>query len=88
MMGDAPKMRLSLFPLVVIPEHENSLARTFGRTHSEYAQALNQSEKRTGQLLLLATTFGPLWHFNLAHPKSLICLARRFRPRRFFLPYV
>src|SRR5216684_3216207 len=34
--------------LVVVPEHENSLARTFGRTHAEYAQALNHSEKRSG----------------------------------------
>ena len=36
--------------LVVVPEHENSLARTFGRAHAEYAQALNHSEKRSGHL--------------------------------------
>src|SRR5437764_5697439 len=36
--------------LVVVPEHENSLARSFGRTHAEYALALNQSEKRSGHL--------------------------------------
>jgi len=36
--------------LVVVPQHENSLARTFGRTHAEYAQAVNQSEKRSGHL--------------------------------------
>lgn len=27
--------------LVVVPEHENSLARSLGRTHAEYALALN-----------------------------------------------
>lgn len=36
--------------LVVVPQHENSLARTFGQTHAEYALALNQSEKRSGHL--------------------------------------
>ncbi|HVP49171.1 MAG TPA: transposase [Bryobacteraceae bacterium] len=35
---------------VVVPQHENSPARTFGRTHAEYAQAVNQSEKRSGHL--------------------------------------
>jgi putative transposase len=36
--------------LVVVPEKENSLARTFGRTHAEYVQALTHSERRTGHL--------------------------------------
>ena len=36
--------------LVVVPEHDNSLARSFGRTHAEYALVLNQSEKRSGHL--------------------------------------
>ena len=36
--------------LVVLPERENSLARTFGRAHSEYALALNQTAGRTGHL--------------------------------------
>jgi putative transposase len=34
--------------LVVVPEHENSLARTFGRTHAEYAQALNPPRNAAG----------------------------------------
>jgi putative transposase len=34
--------------LLVVPEHENSLARTFGQTHAEYALALNQCEQRSG----------------------------------------
>ena len=36
--------------LVVVPECEHSLARTLGRTHSQYAQALNQTRKRSGHL--------------------------------------
>ena len=36
--------------LLVVPAHENSLARTFGQTHAEYALALNLSEKRSGHL--------------------------------------
>jgi putative transposase len=36
--------------LVVIPEHADSLARTLGRTHSEYAQALNHFCRRSGHL--------------------------------------
>ena len=36
--------------LVVVPQHEHSLARTFGQTHAEYALALNHSEKRSGHL--------------------------------------
>src|SRR5437588_3619305 len=36
--------------LVAVPEDENSLARTFGRTHAEYAQALNHAENRSGHL--------------------------------------
>ena len=36
--------------LVVVPEHKNSLARTFGQTHAEYALALNVSAKRSGHL--------------------------------------
>jgi len=36
--------------LLVVPRHENSLARTFGPTHAEYALALNLSEKRSGHL--------------------------------------
>jgi len=36
--------------LVVVPQHDNSLARTFGQTHAEYALALNHSEKRSGHL--------------------------------------
>ena len=36
--------------LVVLPERENSLARTFGRAHSEYALARNRAARRTGHL--------------------------------------
>jgi putative transposase len=36
--------------LVAVPEREDSLARTFGPAHSEYASALNISESRTGHL--------------------------------------
>jgi putative transposase len=36
--------------LVVIPERADSLARTLGRTHSEYALALNHSNQRSGHL--------------------------------------
>jgi len=36
--------------VVAIPEREHSLARTFGRTHAEYAAALNHAERRSGHL--------------------------------------
>jgi putative transposase len=36
--------------VVAIPEHDHSLARTFGRTHAEYAAALNHAERRSGHL--------------------------------------
>jgi putative transposase len=36
--------------LVAVPERENSLARTLGRVHSEYALALNRATCRTGHL--------------------------------------
>ena len=36
--------------LVVVPEQETSLARTLGRTHSEYALALNKAVQRSGHL--------------------------------------
>jgi REP-associated tyrosine transposase len=36
--------------LIVVPEREDSLARAFGRTHAEYAQAVNREEHRTGHL--------------------------------------
>jgi hypothetical protein len=37
-------------------------------------------------VLLLPTTFGPLRQFNLAHPKLLIYLARRFSASPVFRP--
>ena len=36
--------------LVATPDREDSLARTLGHTHAEYAQALNRSRERTGHL--------------------------------------
>jgi putative transposase len=36
--------------LVAAPDREDSLARTLGRTHAEYAQAVNRSRSRTGHL--------------------------------------
>jgi putative transposase len=36
--------------LIAVPELENSLALTFGRAHSEYAQALNQAESWSGHV--------------------------------------
>ena len=36
--------------LVAIPERADSLARTLGQTHSEYAQVVNRSQSRTGHL--------------------------------------
>ena len=36
--------------LIVTPESENSLARTFGGAHGEYAQAHNHSAERSGHL--------------------------------------
>lgn len=36
--------------VVAVPLRESSLARTFGRTHAEYAAALNQAERRSGHL--------------------------------------
>lgn len=36
--------------LVVIPEHENSLAAAFGRTHNEYAHWLHVKQRRIGHL--------------------------------------
>jgi len=36
--------------LIVTPDRESSLARTFGATHAEYALALNQAANRTGHL--------------------------------------
>jgi len=36
--------------LLVLPEEEDSLARTLGRTHAEYALALNRAEDRSGHL--------------------------------------
>lgn len=36
--------------LIVTPDREHSLARTFGGTHAEYALALNQVANRTGHL--------------------------------------
>jgi putative transposase len=36
--------------LIAIPEKEDSLARTLGRTHSEYALALNQGEGSSGHV--------------------------------------
>jgi putative transposase len=36
--------------LVAVPEREDSLARTLGRVHSEYALAFNRSEQRSGHL--------------------------------------
>jgi putative transposase len=36
--------------LVAVPEQEDSLAEAFGRTHSEYALALNQAEGRSGHV--------------------------------------
>ena len=36
--------------LIVTPDREASLARTFGGTHAEYALALNQVANRTGHL--------------------------------------
>jgi len=36
--------------LVAIPEREDSLARTLGPTHSEYALALNRAGQRSGHL--------------------------------------
>ena len=36
--------------LIVVPERADSLARAFGRTHAEYAQAVNRAEHRSGHL--------------------------------------
>ncbi len=36
--------------LVATPDRENSLARTLGQAHAEYAQALNQASRRSGHL--------------------------------------
>jgi putative transposase len=36
--------------LIAVPEHDNSLARTLGCTHSEYALALNQAQDRSGHV--------------------------------------
>jgi putative transposase len=36
--------------LVAVPEHEDSLARTLGRVHSEYALVINRAEDRSGHL--------------------------------------
>jgi len=36
--------------LVATPDREDSLARTLGQTHAEYAQALNRSRERSGHL--------------------------------------
>lgn len=36
--------------LVVVPERDHSLARTLGRTHTEYALAVNRVEGRSGHL--------------------------------------
>ncbi|MBZ5585919.1 MAG: transposase [Acidobacteriia bacterium] len=36
--------------LVIAPEKEQSLARTLGRTHAEYALALNRAEGRSGHI--------------------------------------
>ena len=36
--------------LIAVPEREGSLARTLGRTHSEYALALNHAHGRSGHL--------------------------------------
>jgi putative transposase len=36
--------------LVIVPGQADSLARTLGRTHSEYALALNHSTRRSGHL--------------------------------------
>ena len=56
--------------LVVVPEHENSLARSLGRTHAEYALALNQSEKRSGHLWQNRFFSCPL---DASHLKNAIC---------------
>ena len=36
--------------LIAVPEREDSLAQALGRTHSEYASALNRINRRTGHL--------------------------------------
>lgn len=36
--------------LIAVPDSEDSLARTLGRTHSEYALELNRKKKRSGHL--------------------------------------
>ncbi len=36
--------------MVVVPEYDHSLARTFGRAHSEYAAALNHAKRRSGHV--------------------------------------
>jgi len=36
--------------VVAVPEREHPLARTFGRTHAEYAAALNHAERSSGHL--------------------------------------
>jgi putative transposase len=35
--------------LIAVPEREESLARTLGRTHSEFALAVNRANRRSGQ---------------------------------------
>lgn len=36
--------------LIAVPEREDSLARTFARTHSEYTASVNRTRQRTGHL--------------------------------------
>ena len=54
--------------LVVVPECQNSLARTFGTMHAEYALALNQAAERTGHLWQNRFFSCPLdvWHLENA----------------------